>query len=81
VIISGLQTGNTSWLARHLQNAADNETIELAEITGTVAQDIDGALAEFDAITAGTRARKGFTPPSSTRPSRSAASSSCARSR
>jgi hypothetical protein len=59
MIISGLQTGNTRWLAAHLQNAADNETIELAEITGTVAQDIDGALAEFDAITAGTRAREG----------------------
>ena len=59
MIISGLQTGNTRWLAAHLQNAADNETIELAEITGTVAQDIDGALAEFDAITAGTKAKEG----------------------
>jgi hypothetical protein len=59
MIISGLQTGNTRWLARHLQNAADNETIEPAEITGAVAQDIDGALAEFDAITAGTRATEG----------------------
>lgn len=59
MIISGLQTGNTRWLAAHLQNAADNEHIELAEITGTVAQDIDGALAEFDAYTAGTRAREG----------------------
>ncbi|MCC6206452.1 MAG: relaxase/mobilization nuclease domain-containing protein, partial [Hyphomicrobiales bacterium] len=59
MIISGLQTGNTRWLAAHLQNAADNETIELAEVSGTVATDIDGALAEFDAITAGTRAREG----------------------
>lgn len=59
MIISGLQTGNTRWLAAHLQNAADNETIEIAEVTGTVATDIDGALAEFDAITAGTRAREG----------------------
>lgn len=59
MIISGLQTGNTRWLACHLQNSADNELIELAEITGTVAQDIDGALAEFDAFAAGTRAREG----------------------
>lgn len=59
MIISGLQTGNTRWLAAHLQNAADNESIEIAEVTGTVATDIDGALAEFDAITAGTRAREG----------------------
>jgi hypothetical protein len=59
MIISGIQTGNTRWLAAHLQNAADNETIELAEVSGTVARDIDGALAEFDAITAGTRAKEG----------------------
>ena len=59
MIIGGLQTGNTRWLAAHLQNAADNETVELAEVTGTVAADIDGALAEFDAIASGTRAKEG----------------------
>jgi hypothetical protein len=57
--ISGLQTGNTPWLARHLQNTADNETIELAEVSGTVATDIDGALTEMDALCAGTRAKEG----------------------
>lgn len=59
MIISGLQTGNTRWLARHLQNSADNETVELAEVTGTVATDIDGALAEMDALCAGTLAKEG----------------------
>jgi len=59
MIIGGLQTGNTRWLAAHLQNAADNESIELVETTGTIATDIDGALGEFDAIAAGTRAREG----------------------
>ncbi len=59
MIISGLQTGNTRWLARHLQNTVDNETIELAEVTGTVATDIDGALAEMDALCAGTMAKEG----------------------
>jgi hypothetical protein len=59
MIISGLQTGNTRWLARHLQNSVDNEDIELAEITGTVATDIDGALVEMDALCAGTRAKEG----------------------
>ncbi len=59
MIISGLQTGNTRWLAAHLQNAADNETIDVVEVTGTIARDIDGALAEFDAYTQGTRAREG----------------------
>jgi hypothetical protein len=59
VIISGLQTGNTRWLARHLQNTADNETVELAEVIGTVATDIDGALAEMDALCAGTQAKEG----------------------
>lgn len=59
MIISGLQTGNTRWLAAHLQNAADNESVELVEVTGTVACDIDGALAEFDLYTLGTRAKEG----------------------
>lgn len=59
MIIGGLQTGNTKWLAAHLQNTADNQTIELAEISGTIAVDIDGALAEFDAYTRGTRAKEG----------------------
>jgi len=59
MIIGGQQLGNTRWLAGHLQNAADNESIEHVETTGTIATDIDGALAEFDAITAGTRATEG----------------------
>lgn len=59
MIIGGLQTGNTRWLAAHLQNAADNESIDLVEVTGTIARDIDGALVEFDAYTAGTRASEG----------------------
>lgn len=59
MILSGLQTGDTRWLAAHLQNAADNERIELVETSGTVATDIDGALAEFDAIASGTRASEG----------------------
>lgn len=59
MIIGGLQTGNTRWLAAHLQNATDNEVIDHVETTGTIATDIDGALAEFDAITAGTRASEG----------------------
>lgn len=59
MIIGGLQTGNTRWLAAHLQNAADNESVDLVEVTGTIARDIDGALVEFDAYTAGTRATEG----------------------
>lgn len=59
MIIGGLQTGNTPWLAAHLQNAADNESVQIAEVTGTVATDIDGALAEFDAYALGTRASEG----------------------
>lgn len=59
MIISGLQTGDTAWLAAHLQNAADNETVDIVEVSGTVATDIDGALAEFDAIASGTLAKEG----------------------
>ena len=59
MIIGGIQTGGYGWLAAHLQNAADNEAIELADLRGTIARDVDGALKEFDAYTKGTRATEG----------------------
>lgn len=40
-------------LATHLLNAADNEYVEVAEVSGAVAHDLHGALAEWEAIAAG----------------------------
>jgi hypothetical protein len=60
VIISGQQLGNARrWLAAHLQNAADNEVIEIAEVSGTVARDIDGAVKDMDALVKMTNAKEG----------------------
>lgn len=60
MIISGQQLGNARrWLAAHLQNAADNEEIDIAEVSGTVASDIDGAVVEMDALVKLTNAKEG----------------------
>ena len=40
-------------LATHLLNAADNEYVEVAEVSGAVAHDLHGAFAEWEAIATG----------------------------
>lgn len=45
-------------LATHLLNAHDNETLELAQVRGSVARDMHGAFAEWEAVAHGlTRCR------------------------
>jgi len=45
-------------LATHLLNAHDNETLELADVRGSVARDLHGAIAEWEAVAHGlTRCR------------------------
>jgi MobA/VirD2-like, nuclease domain len=56
VILKGSQRGNGADLAIHLMNLFDNEQVEIAEVYGTVAGDLYGAFAEFEAVAAGTRA-------------------------
>jgi hypothetical protein len=58
MILKGNQRGGGADLALHLMNAHDNERIEIAEIRGTVADDLYGAFGEFEAIAAGTRCKK-----------------------
>lgn len=58
MILKGNTRGNGSDLATHLLNAYDNEFVELAELRGTIADDLHGAFAEFEAIAAGTKAQK-----------------------
>jgi hypothetical protein len=57
VILKGSQRANGADLARHLMNGFDNESIEVAEVHGTVAEDLSGALAEIEAVSRGTRAK------------------------
>lgn len=57
MILKGNPRAGGSDLATHLLNAYDNERVELAELRGTVADDLHGAFAEFEAIASGTKAR------------------------
>ena len=58
MILKGNQRAGGDDLASHLMNLYDNDEMELAEIRGTLAQDLHGALAEFEAHAAGTRCKQ-----------------------
>lgn len=58
MILKGSQRAGGRDLATHLSNEYDNERIEIASVRGTVADDLHGAFAEFEAVAAGTRATK-----------------------
>lgn len=58
MILKGSQRGGGADLAIHLMNGFDNERIEIAEVHGTVAGDLYGAFAEFEAVSLGTKAKE-----------------------
>jgi len=58
MILKGNQRAGAADLATHLLNVADNERIEVAEVTGTAASDLHGAFAEYAALASGTRCRE-----------------------
>jgi len=58
MILKGSQRANGADLAVHLSNQFDNERVEIAEVYGTVAGDLMGAFAEFEAVAQGTKAEK-----------------------
>lgn len=58
MILKGNQRANGGDLAIHLMNGFDNERVEIAEVYGTVAGDLAGAFAEFEAVAAGTKAEQ-----------------------
>ena len=58
MILKGSQRAGGSDLATHLMNSFDNELVEIAEVYGTVAGDLHGAFAEFEAVAAGTKAEQ-----------------------
>ena len=43
------QRGHGQDLATHLQNAQDNEYVELGDLRGAIADDLHGAFAEWEA--------------------------------
>jgi hypothetical protein len=44
----GSQRANGADLARHLSNSVDNETVEIADLRGCIADDLAGAFAEWE---------------------------------
>jgi hypothetical protein len=58
MILKGNQRSGGQQLAAHLQNSFDNERVEIADVRGSVAQDLSGAFAEWAAEARGTKCTK-----------------------
>lgn len=58
MILKGNQRGGGRQLAVHLMNSFDNEVVEVADVRGTVARDLSGAFAEWEAEARATRCQK-----------------------
>lgn len=60
MVINGNSRSNASFFAKHLMKAEDNERVEVKEIRGLMAQDVQEALLEMRMIAAGTGAKNAF---------------------
>ncbi len=58
MILKGNQRGGGQQLAAHLQNSFDNERVEVADLRGSIAQDLSGAFNEWHSDASATRAKK-----------------------
>jgi hypothetical protein len=58
MILKGNQRGGGQQLAAHLQNSFDNERVELAELRGSIAQDLAGAFDEWRSDASATKCKK-----------------------
>ncbi|MBL8499087.1 MAG: relaxase, partial [Nitrosomonas sp.] len=58
MILKASQRGGSRQLASHLNKTEENEHVELHEIRGFMADDVDGALHEAYAMSRGTRCTK-----------------------
>ena len=58
MILKASQRGGGLQLARHLMNIADNDHVDLHEMRGFIAGDLEGALKEAYAISRGTRCQQ-----------------------
>lgn len=58
MILKASEGGNAKSLALHLMNGRDNEHVGLHDLRGCMADDLDGAFQEADAISRGTRCKK-----------------------
>lgn len=60
MILKGNQRGGGSQLAAHLQNSFTNEVLEVHEVTGTIAHDLSGFMAEIYAHSLPTKAQQPY---------------------
>lgn len=60
MILKGSQRGYGRNLAAHLTNARENDHVDVADIRGTAAQDLRGALLEMEATAQGTKCKQPF---------------------
>jgi hypothetical protein len=60
VVIKGVSCSGARRLATHLMRTDTNERAEVKELRGVVAEDLQGALLEMEAVAAGTRTTKPF---------------------
>lgn len=58
MILKGSQRGGAGALARHLLRTDENEHVTVAEIRGFMSNDVEGALAEAEAIANGTKCKQ-----------------------
>lgn len=58
MILKGNQRAGAADLATHLSNEYDNERVEIAQVRGTVADDLHGVFAEIEAVATGTRCKE-----------------------
>jgi hypothetical protein len=60
MILKGNQRGGGQQLAAHLMNSFDNESVEIVDVRGAVAQDLSGAFAEWSAQGRATKIEKKY---------------------
>jgi hypothetical protein len=60
MILKGNQRGGGQQLAAHLMNAFDNDSVEIVDVRGAVAQDLSGAFAEWGAQGRATKIEKKY---------------------
>ncbi|MCR5858295.1 AAA family ATPase [Mesorhizobium sp. J428] len=58
MILEGNERGFGAELARHLLNLSDNDHVSVHSVVGFIADDLDGAFAEVEAVAQGTQCRK-----------------------
>jgi hypothetical protein len=60
MVIKGSARGGAASLAQHLQRTDTNERMEIRELRGVMAEDLDGALREMEAVASGARSSRHF---------------------